>query len=83
MSSYRRMCKCARRLHFNGINNKTTNITLEVSSNATLAIKAERAKTHVQHARAAEVLTNTEIAFPRRAATTKKCARRRGWERQF
>ena len=38
--------KCVRRLHFNGINVKNTNITLEVSSNATLAIKAERTKTH-------------------------------------
>ena len=80
---HRPSAKCARHLHFNGINCKTTNITLEASSNATMPINSGRAKTHGQHARAAEVLTNTEIAFPRKAATSKKCARRRGWERQF
>ena len=74
---------CFRHSGFNGIHVKITNITLGVSSNATLAIKAERAKTYGQHARAAEVLTNTETALPRRAAATKKCARRRRWERQF
>ena len=31
--------KCVRRLHFNGINVKITNITLEASSNATFAEK--------------------------------------------
>ena len=82
-SSCARACTCARRLHFNSINDKITNITLGVSSNATLAIKAERTKTHAQHALAAEVFTNTEIALPRKAATAKTCARRREWERQF
>ena len=75
--------KCVRHLHFNGINDKTTNITLEVSSNATLASMSRRAKMHVKHARTAEVFTNTEIALPRWVGTTKKCARRRRRERQF
>ena len=44
---------------------------------------SRRAKMHVKHARTAEVFTNTEIALPRWAGTTKKCARRRRRERQF
>ena len=46
-------------------------------------LEGKRAKTPVQHARAAEVLKKQEMAFPRRAATTKKNARRRGRERHF
>ena len=45
--------------------------------------KGKPTQTHVQHARAAEVLTNTEVVVPRWAATTKKRARRRRRERQF
>ena len=44
---------------------------------------SRRAKMHVKHARTAEVFTNTEIALPRWAGTTKNCARRRRRERQF
>ena len=44
---------------------------------------SRRAKMHGQHARTAEVFTNTEIALPRWVGTTKKCARRRRRERQF
>ena len=72
-----------RHLGSNGIHVKITNITLGVSSNATLAVKARWAKMPGQHARAAEVLKKTELAFPRRAATTNKCARHRGRERQL
>ena len=63
--------KCVQHLHFNGIYVKTTIITLEVSSNAILPVKARRAKTPGQHARAAEVEKN-RISTPTQHGDDKK-----------